>query len=178
MNKDQENKKVNPIIKDDNVIDIESKLNNKNNTTEIEDLYNVLENDKQYILRLINERDWWINRCAELEKYLVQFTTIGLNNAGNYNQICAQDYKILEFFKQAMKELKSQSDDNKYLDIINEQDDRLVELNQKIIDNKDKIIEDKDKRINEKDKIIESKDKEINRLRKLVNKLIGVDDDE
>ena len=171
MNKDQENKKVNPIIKDDNVIDIESKLNNKNNTTEIEDLYNVLENDKQYILRLINERDWWMNRCAELEKYLVQFTNIGLNNVGNYNQICAQDYKILEFFKQAMKELKSQSDDDKYLDIIDQS-------NKENKDIKEKIIEEKDKRINEKDKIIESKDKEIYHLRKVVNKLIGVDDNE
>ena len=171
MNKDQENKKVDMIIKDDNVIDIESKLNNKNNTTEIEDLYNVLENDKQYILRLINERDWWMNRCAELEKYLVQFTTIGLNNVGNYNQICAQDYKILEFFKQAMKELKSQSDDDKYLDIIDQS-------NKENKDIKEKIIEEKDKRINEKDKIIESKDKEICHLRKVVNKLIGVDDDE
>ena len=171
MNKDQENKKVNMIMKDDNVIDIESKLNNKNNTTEIEDLYNVLENDKQYILRLINERDWWMNRCAELEKYLVQFTTIGLNNAGNYNQICAQNYKILEFFKQAMNELKSQSDDDKYLDIIDQS-------NKENKDIKEKIIEEKDKRINEKDKIIESKDKEIYHLRKVVNKLIGVVDDE
>ena len=72
MNKDQENKKVNPIIKDDNVIDIESKLNNRNinDNKEIQDLYRVLEQDEEYILRLINERDFYKNECEKLYNYL------------------------------------------------------------------------------------------------------------
>ena len=72
MNKDQENKKVNPIIKDDNVIDIESKLNNRNinDNKETQDLYRVLEQDKEYILRLINERDFYKNECEKLCNYL------------------------------------------------------------------------------------------------------------
>ena len=72
MNKDQENKKVNPIIKDDNVIDIESKLNNRNinDSKEAQDLYRVLEQDKEYILRLINERDFYKNECERLCNYL------------------------------------------------------------------------------------------------------------
>ena len=72
MNKDQENKKVNPIIKDDNVIDIESKLNNRNinDNKETQDLYRVLEQDKEYILRLINERDFYKNECEKLYNYL------------------------------------------------------------------------------------------------------------
>ena len=72
MNKDQENKKVNPIIKDDNVIDIETKLNNRNinDSKETQDLYRVLEQDKEYILRLINERDFYKNECERLCNYL------------------------------------------------------------------------------------------------------------
>ena len=72
MNKDQENKKVNPIIKDDNVIDIETKLNNRNinDSKEAQDLYRVLEQDKEYILRLINERDFYKNECEKLYNYL------------------------------------------------------------------------------------------------------------
>ena len=72
MNKDQENKKVNPIIKDDKVIDIETKLNNRNinDNKEAQDLYRVLEQDKEYILRLINERDFYKNECEKLYNYL------------------------------------------------------------------------------------------------------------
>ena len=72
MNKDQENKKVNPIIKDDKVIDIETKLNNRNinDSKEAQDLYRVLEQDKEYILRLINERDFYKNECEKLYNYL------------------------------------------------------------------------------------------------------------
>ena len=69
MNKDQENKKkLNLIAKDDNVIDIESKLNNTNiiNIGEVQDLYRVLEQNKQYILRLIDERDFYKNECEKL----------------------------------------------------------------------------------------------------------------
>lgn len=73
MNKNQEKKdKVSPIIKEDNVVNIESKLNNGdiNNTKQLQDLYRVLEDDKQYILRLINERDFYKNECEKLYNYL------------------------------------------------------------------------------------------------------------
>lgn len=135
MNKDQENKKKsNPIIKDDNVIDIESKMNNNaENRSEIEDLYSVLENDKKEIMRLINENNWWKNRCGELENYIFQFTNVGLNNIGNYNQICTQDYKILEFFSKTMKELKTYLNNDKYIDKLIEDKDKEIESLRKMV---------------------------------------------
>ena len=136
MNKDQENKKkVNPIIKDDNAIDIESKLNNDDseNRSEIEDLYSILENDKKEIMRLINENNWWKNRCNELENYIFQFTNIGLNNVGNYNQICTQDYKILDFFSKTMKELKTYLNNDKYIDKLIEDKDKEIESLRKMV---------------------------------------------
>ena len=135
MNKDQENKKkVNPIIKDDNAIDIESKLNNDaESRSEIEDLYSILEDDKKEIMRLINENNWWKNRCNELENYIFQFTNIGLNNTGNYNQICAQDYKILEFFSKTMKELKTYLNNDKYIDKLIEDKDKEIESLRKMV---------------------------------------------
>ena len=135
MNKDQENKKVNPIIKDDNVIDIESKLNSNDgeNRSEIEDLYSILENDKKEIIRLINENNWWKNRCSELENYIFQFTNVGLNNIGNYNQICTQDYKILEFFSKTMKELKTYLNNDKYIDKLIEDKDKEIASLRKMV---------------------------------------------
>ena len=136
MNKDQENKKkANPIIKDDNAIDIESKLNSNDaeNRSEIEDLYSILENDKKEIIRLINENNWWKNRCSELENYIFQFTNVGLNNIGNYNQICTQDYKILEFFSKTMKELKTYLNNDKYIDKLIEDKDKEIESLRKMV---------------------------------------------
>ena len=136
MNKDQENKKkTNPIIKDDNVIDIESKMNNNDaeKRSEIENLYSILEDDKKEIIRLTNENNWWKNRCSELENYIFQFTNVGLNNIGNYNQICTQDYKILEFFSKTMKELKTYLNNDKYIDKLIEDKDKEIESLRKMV---------------------------------------------
>ena len=116
MNKDQENKKVNPIIKDDNVIDIETKLNNRNinDSKEAQDLYRVLEQDKEYILRLINERDFYKNECEKLCNYLNnRYYTDNMNSniCNMINNQTIQNNQQTQYWMNILKDQESKHKD-------------------------------------------------------------------
>ena len=127
MNKDQENKKVNPIIKDDNVINIETKLNNRNinDSKEAQDLYRVLEQDKEYILRLINERDFYKNECEKLYNYLNNRYYTDNKNSNICNMINNQTIQNNQQTQYWMNILKDQQ--SKHKDDIDKAKDNAIE---------------------------------------------------
>lgn len=146
MNKDQENKKkVNPIIKDENVINIESKLNNVdiNNSKEVQDLYRILEEDKQYILRLINERDFYKDQCEKLSSYLNnRYYTDNMNNniCNMINNQTIQNNKQTQYWMNILEDRESKHKDE--IDIIRDkvENDTIKNIADTVMKNNKNVI--------------------------------------
>lgn len=75
------------------------------------------------ITPILNDRNWFAERCRILENYINQYIAIGLNSAGNYNQMAAQQNKNNEFLAKL------------YSDIRKDLGNSLDELHIKEIDN-------------------------------------------
>ena len=115
----EENKIIAPLVWNNGKRELYD--DNGNRLYTAEEVNQILNSE---ITPILNDRNWFAERCKILEKYINQYTTIGLSSVGNYNQMAAQQNANNEFFNkiyfEARKEYKNLLDaKDKDIDIIN-----------------------------------------------------------
>ena len=118
MNYNEENKIIAPLVWNNGKRELYDDGGNRLYTAE--EVNQILNSE---ITPILNDRNWFAERCRILENYINQYITIGLNSAGNYNQIAAQQNKNNEFLAKL------------YSDIRKDLGNSLDELHIKEIDN-------------------------------------------
>ena len=119
MNYNEENKIIAPLVWNNGKRELYD--DNGNRLYTAEEVNQILNSE---ITPILNDRNWFAERCRILENYINQYTTIGLSSVGNYNQMAAQQNANNEFFNkiyfEARKEYKNLLDaKDKDIDIIN-----------------------------------------------------------
>ena len=115
----EENKIIAPLVWNNGKRELYD--DNGNRLYTAEEVNQILNSE---ITPILNDRNWFSERCRILENYINQYTTIGLSSVGNYNQMAAQQNANNEFFNkiyfEARKEYKNLLDaKDKDIDIIN-----------------------------------------------------------
>ena len=118
MNYNEENKIIAPLVWNNGKRELYDDDGNRLYTAE--EVNQILNSE---ITPILNDRNWFAERCRILENYINQYTTIGLNNIGNYNQMAAQQNANNEFLAKL------------YSDIRKDLGNSLDELHIKEIDN-------------------------------------------
>ena len=118
MNYNEENKIIAPLVWNNGKRELYDDGGNRLYTAE--EVNQILNSE---ITPILNDRNWFAERCRILENYINQYIAIGLNSAGNYNQIAAQQNKNNEFLAKL------------YSDIRKDLENSLDELHIKEIDN-------------------------------------------
>lgn len=118
MIKDQENKSKGILnyesqyekdsIKNNNVIDIESKINNSDaqNKSEMCNMREIIELDKKEIIRLTEKSNYYQNKYEELCGILNSYNNILINNITPYNQYTNQTNLDMNNFITIMRQLQ------------------------------------------------------------------------
>lgn len=118
MNYNEENKIIAPLVWNNGKRELYDDGGNRLYTAE--EVNQILNSE---ITPILNDRNWFAERCRILENYINQYIAIGLNSAGNYNQMAAQQNKNNEFLAKL------------YSDIRKDLGNSLDELHIKEIDN-------------------------------------------
>ena len=145
MNYNEENKIIAPLVWNNGKRELYDDDGNRLYTAE--EVNQILNSE---ITPILNDRNWFAERCKFLENYINQYTTICLNNIGNYNQMAAQQNANNEFLKKLYSDIKEEVEnslDKAYIEEMNKyRNDLEILLN--IIDKSNPIYKVMIKRYN------------------------------